>query len=238
MQTTLPSPPRGSFPFIVWCRQRTGSISLFSALLLASEHRAAEMEPFDKDVARDRQFTHVASMSPADRDRALRDICDTPLLIKHCYENLPAEFNRALAGISTRAGYRHIHLYRTNEVARLVSKGIAERHAAWFPCEGTDALYRGSRALPPLNILALKRYHDMCVERYDSLPPLPWGHVATEHLFPHPEAELLRIATFLRLAMRPALLPLMVGELQKHRQNTPSIYRRIPNIDELRRVIA
>jgi hypothetical protein len=119
-----------SFPFIIWTCQRTGGISLFSALSSVSEHPAAENEPFDNDGPRKRQFTDVGRMLPVPgRDKRLREIVDGGWLIKHCYELFPDEFNHALAEISTRAGYRHIHLVRRDEMGRLISKGIAERYS-------------------------------------------------------------------------------------------------------------
>src|SRR5271170_378830 len=98
-------------PWIIWCRQRSGSISLFTAVCSVSEYTPAEIEPFDFGPTGDRQFTNVGKrMGPADRDRSLRQVCDSRLVIKHCYENLSQGFNHALAEISTKAGYRHIHL--------------------------------------------------------------------------------------------------------------------------------
>jgi hypothetical protein len=231
-----------TYPFVIWCRQRTGSISLFAALCSASEHTPAEIEPFDFGPTSDRQFSNVGKRMPwPERDRALRKICDGRLLIKHCYENLSEEFNLALAWISTRAGYRHIHLTRRDEIARLVSKGIAERHGTWGAHDWTRHRFReylvAGRGLPPLDVPMLRRYHEDCERKWRRVGPLLKAlEVAFEDLFgPVKERTLARIALF--LSMPEASANIMAANLG-HGQDTRAIWKLIPNIDELRKVVA
>jgi LPS sulfotransferase NodH len=228
-----------SYPFIIWCRQRTGSTALFYALCAASEHTPAEIEPFDLSPSGDRQLSSVSKrMAPGDRNRALRDICDKGLLIKHCYENLPVEFNHKLAETSTRAGYRHIHLYRRDEVARLISKGIAEQHGTWGAHDGTRVKYEEWKAkgmhLPPLDVPALKRYHDTADEKWKAIGPLLRAHdVEYEELFYTPWAILARLANYINASRALHSISKMVAKLGTG-QNTPAIWNLIPNVEELR----
>jgi hypothetical protein len=230
-----------SFPFIIWCRQRTGSNSLLGALCSVSEHPVAPTEPFDDaGIVEDRQFSDVGKrMNPADRDAALRSICDQKLLIKHCYENLSEEFNLALAEISTRAGYRHIHLRRRDELARLISKGVAEQHGTWLPTEWTaskfDQWKADGRKLPPLDVPALKRYHELSESRWRSLAGMLLSReVASEELFSNPEVVLSGLAD--HLGVPRAKVPTMRKGLGAG-QSTPSIWDLIPNIEELKLAI-
>lgn len=231
-----------SHPWIIWCRQRTGSISLFAALCAASEHAPAESEPFDWVPTGERQFSDIGKrMVAADRDRSLRQICDQPWVIKHCYENLSEEFNHALAEISTRAGYRHIHLVRRNELARLVSKGVAEQYGTWFDCHTTREVFSAhlgaGKEMAPLDIAALKRYHDGCKAKWAAVGPLLRSlDVIAEDLFGHdPVATFSRAAQFLGM---PRFSADTMGRNLGKGQGTRGVWKLIPNIEDLRRAIA
>lgn len=227
-----------SFPFIIWCCQRTGSNSLMDSLCAVSGHMPAPPEPFDTGITEDRHFSHIVKMEPGERDQAIALICSRRFLIRHCYENLPDDFNRALLEIATRAGYRHIHLRRNDEVARLVSKGIAEQHGTWIPSDWTEARYEAwriaGRPLPPLDIEALKQYHERCRSRWMALSGMQHLSVASEDLFSDPERLLSRVAAYLDIPQ--ASVPAMVSNIRGG-QGTPSIWNLIPNIDELRKVV-
>jgi hypothetical protein len=230
-----------SHPWIIWCRQRSGSISLFAAISTASEHPQAEIEPFDFGPIGDRQFTNVGKrMAPEDRDRSLREICDGKLVIKHCYENLSEGFNHALAEISTKAGYRHIHLVRRDELARLVSKGVAEQHGTWGAHEWTRerfaAYVASGKKLPPLDVPMLKSYHDQCEARWRSVGPLLAAfEVVSEEVFANPAPILSRVAVYLGM-------PESCGQTMAAHIGTPhgtrAIWELIPNTAELKGAIA
>jgi hypothetical protein len=227
-----------SHPFLLWCRQRTGSISLFYSMTSVSEHEAAQPEPFDRDIDKDRQFSAIRRMSQWERDRALREICDKGYLIKHCYENLPEDFNHALAEISTRAGYRHVHLRRRDETARLISKGIAEQYATWVPGDWTTARFeeltrRGQ--IQPLDVAALKTYHDVSEARWAALAGLLRAYeVSFEDLFSRPKPTLSRLAAY--IGVPQSSVGTMLSNLGNG-QNTAGIWKLIPNVEELRKVI-
>jgi hypothetical protein len=230
-----------SSPFVIWCCQRTGSNSLMDALCAVSEYKPAPPEPFDTRIAEDRHFAEIRKMPPSARDRALEDMCSRRLLIRHCYENLPDEFNLALCRISTKFGYRHVRLLRRDEIGRLISKGIAEQHGTWIPTEWTAARFAewkaASRMLPPLDVKALKEYHDRCKSRWRTLASMQYLTVMFEDLFVlGPAREVLsRVAIYLDIPQTS--VSTMVVNLGRG-QNTPGIWSLIPNIDELERAIA
>jgi LPS sulfotransferase NodH len=178
-------------------------------------------------------------MPPGERDKALRLICDRRLLIKHCYENLSEDFNHALAEISTRAGYRHIHLFRRDEIARLISKGLAEQHGTWGASEFTRARHAAWLAtgekLPPLDVAALKQYHDLCESRWMAVSGLLRAHdVEFEQLTREPGRVLDRLAVYLRLPS--AFVPGMCRKLGRG-QDSRDVWRLIPNTNKLQAAI-
>lgn len=227
-------------PFVLWCRQRTGSVSLFYAIALPHGGPIAENEPFDCREGRIRQFSVVSSAQPAERDTALRKIADHAWLIKHCYENASDEFNRALAVITTRAGYRHIHLDRRDKVAHLISKAVAERYDAWWANDQTAALYArwlaAGNQLVPLDVQGLKSWLRNAEAKWQRLRiPLAALEIASEDLFRTPGSALLRIGAFLDLP--PCARDRMSKELGRT-QNTRSVWPLIPNVDDLRKALA
>lgn len=178
-------------------------------------------------------------MAPADRDRALREICDRRLVIKHCYENLSADFNHAFAELSTKAGYRHIHLVRRDELARLVSKGVAEQQGTWGAHDWTRErfarLRESGRALPSLDVPMLKRYHEECQAKWSALEPLLRGlQIVSEDLFRDPGPSLRRVAHFLRM---PEHYAVTIAANLGRGHGTQAIWKLIPNIEQLRNAI-
>ena len=131
------------YPFIIWCRQRTASNTLFDILAPLSDRPIAQGEPFDPNGQTPRRYSHVVNM-PNFRQE-LQRICRDGWVIKHVFERLPSNFNQALAAISTQYGYRHIHLDRRDQYARLMSMGIAEATGAWMVSEKTKATLAGIR---------------------------------------------------------------------------------------------
>jgi hypothetical protein len=161
-------------------------------------------------------------------------------MIKHCYENLSAEFNRALAEISTRAGYRHIHLVRRDELARLISKGVAEQHGTWGGHEWTRERYaqyvsRG-QSLPPLDVPMLAGYHRDCLSKWEGVRPLLRSlELRSEDLFTQPISVLSKVGRFLHIP--ESRVEVMARELG-HDHRTRDIWRLLPNIPQLREAIA
>jgi len=97
-----------------------------------SPHRGIQHEPFNQE----RKFGQVTKDWHENRDDkalrdALREICASQVLIKHCVEKVPIELNSALAEIATEAGYRHIFLYRRRPLGRLLSLHFANVSGVW-----------------------------------------------------------------------------------------------------------
>ncbi len=117
--------------------QRTGGTMLTELLMLMSEHRSAEHEPFNWAKTKPRQFWPVTEAWNRTRDPvalagSLDQIFSGGHLLKHCYELLSMGFNEHLMQAATRTSYRQILLLRRDEPARLVSKFIAEAQGTWF----------------------------------------------------------------------------------------------------------
>lgn len=233
-----------SRPFIIWCGQRTSSISIFNALAAVSEHPAAESEPFDGSVEA-RQFDQVAGAAPPKRDRMLAEICGRGWLLKHVFEYLSPEFNRALARIATSAGYRHIRLDRHDVLARLVSLGVAEQLAVWFPCPATDralgAVATGARRIAPLDVAGLVGRQRAYEAQWRALEPRVahvrvWSEDCTSD---RPAVRHGALARLLRHAEIPAeRLADLDAALFRGGQGTARARNRIVNLSELRAALA
>jgi hypothetical protein len=230
-------------PWIIWCQQRTGSIALFNALVKVSDHPAAESEPFDGSIEK-RQFSDVSNSRM--RDASLAKICAEGWLIKHVFDRLPLDFNLALARATTKAGYRHIHLKRRYELARLLSLGLAEQKALWVKCETTEQsiqdILAGKRSLQPLPIDDLIRRSREAGAQWrrieKSLPAL--YTVFTEDIF-RPNivvrrSHITRLLSILGIDFDRAG---GVDEALRYSgQRSWRLAHLVPNIDELRRAVA
>jgi LPS sulfotransferase NodH/SAM-dependent methyltransferase len=147
-----------SQPFIIWTMQRTGGTSLTELLMEMSEHKSADHEPFN----RDRQFGAVTIAWSCSKDekalrRALADILAQRYLIKHTYELRDMALNLALMEEAAHS-YRHVFLYRRDELARLVSKFVAQATGTWFKDYASkvyDRIREGERKLKPLPVAQL-----------------------------------------------------------------------------------
>jgi hypothetical protein len=232
-------------PFIIWCRQRTGSISLYKGLTAAvRDHPAAQLEPFDYDAEGPRQFASAAFHADPGH-AAARVICAEGWLLKHVYEpskrfgecdeQIPVGFHLALAQATSAHGYRHIHLYRRDRLARLVSKGLAEQLGTWFPGGWVDDIFAdiksGRRKIEPLDAERLIRWDREADDLWRHIgPQVSALHIAAEDVFgPHRLDHLQEIADFLGIAS--------VHSIASHLgrgQDSQRVQDFVPNLDELR----
>jgi hypothetical protein len=149
-----------SHPFLIWTMQRSGGTALTDLLMEMSEHRSAEHEPFNWSRNKPRQFWPIVEAWNDSNDlkaltRSLAALFADHFLIKHCYELLAMPFNLHLLEAAAETGYRHVHLLRRDETARLVSKFIAEAQGTWFKDYSSKVfaeVVRGDRGLGPLPI--------------------------------------------------------------------------------------
>ncbi len=159
-----------SRPFIIWTMQRTGGTALAELLMEMSEHRSAEHEPFNWARKSPRQFWPMTEAWNKTRDHvALSGELDAILaqnfLIKHCYELLQMPFNQHLMQATAKTRYRHVHLLRRDETARLTSKFIAESQGTWFRDYARKVFAEvadGQRALPSLPVDDMVKHFRHC----------------------------------------------------------------------------
>ena len=232
-------------PWIIWCRQRTGSVALSEALRGVTGRALAELEAFDGSVEK-RQFSYVPNLGLRAQRRELQKICKDGWCIKHCYDRLPLAFNLELATATNAAGYRHVHLERRNELARLISLGIAENEVTWLAkssltLQAFDEITSGRRKMKPLDVASL-------IER-SKTAEYTWrqieAHLArckniwTEEIVSPNRSQ--RRAVFLELLIHLGLPRNSIAHVEKMMegsgQNTFSLWRFVPNINELRRAL-
>jgi hypothetical protein len=164
-----------SHPFFIWTMQRTGGTSLAELLMEISEHRKADHEPFNWRKS-PRQFAAVAQHFAETHDAAalaasLDDIFGQKFLIKHCYELHP-ELTPHLMRAAARAGYRHVHLLRHNEMSRLLSKFVAEANGTWFKDYSSKVygdILAGRRKLNPLPLKKMVEQFEFCRAQSDAV---------------------------------------------------------------------
>jgi hypothetical protein len=211
--------------FIIWAIARTGSTTLGRAL-------GALNEPLQR---LGENFADVAE---------IESLCATRQSVKHLYEECPDANNIALARAATRHGYRHIHLVRCNEFARLVSRDIATQKEAWTPelaASRFAALKAGDDNLQPLNVNHLLNLHWMAVHRWRAIREQV-GTLLTvrfEDLTavdrPRRHKTLRRLGAYLGLSHEE------LGKLERAMinggQRTHAVWNLAPNIGELRRAL-
>lgn len=118
-------------PFIIWTLQRTGGTNLAQALFTSSGGQGLH-EPFNADrVYADVNKRWSQTQDAAALAKALDEICDTGVRIKHCVEMVAPELNVALARAAQQRGYGHVFLFRRRSVDRLLSLHFAQKTGIW-----------------------------------------------------------------------------------------------------------
>jgi hypothetical protein len=211
--------------FVIWAIARTGSTALGRAL-------GALNEPFQR----------LGESFAGARD--IESLCATRQSIKHLYEECPDASNVALAHAATRYGYRHIHLVRCNEFARLVSRDIATQKEAWTPelaAARFAALKAGNDNLQPLDIGHLLNLHWMAVNRWrtirehvGTLLTVRFEDITAVDRRRRHEA-LRRVSTYLGLSHDE--LGRLESAMTTGDQRTQTVWNLAPNIGELRRAL-
>jgi hypothetical protein len=247
-----------SRPFIIWTMQRTGGTTLTELLMLMSEHRSAEHEPFNWARARPRQFWPITDAWNRTRDPvalagSLDEVFSGGHLLKHCYELLSMGFNEHLMRAAARASYRHILLLRRDEPARLVSKFIAEAQGTWFRDYSRKVfseVAEGQRTLGALPVERMVAHQLHCREATGTvtawLAQLEEGFhtVCYEDLYSG-----IREARTARLHALLAFLEFDEGDIARHAdsieamifdggQGTQSVAPLVPNIAEVLAALA
>ena len=157
--------------------QRSGGTALTDLLMEMSEHRSAEHEPFNWARKSPRQFWPITDAWNKTRDSdalagSLEAIFAQNFLIKHCYELLAMPFNEQLMQAASKTHYRHVHLLRRDEGARLLSKFIAEAQGTWFRDYARQVFAEvadGRRTLEPVPIEAMIAHFRLCRNATDTV---------------------------------------------------------------------
>lgn len=224
-------------PFILWAATRTSSTNL-------AEATGAENEPFHFGPPPNRLNWVYAEWQQHGMVGHLDQVCHMRECFKHLPEWFDDGFNIALAQAATRAGYRHIHLIRLNELDRLVSNDVAGQLDAWWPKEADDRfaeLRSGERHLNPLDVTRLIENARRVRQAWRAVEP----HLApvltlTQEDLTSRDVDirgdaLRRLAGFLGLpgdSLRDLDLSMQFGG-----QKTVRIRDLVPNVGELRQAL-
>jgi hypothetical protein len=226
-----------SYPFIIWTEPRTAGTAFSAALKSVSEYESVEDEPFQYG-ADPKQLASVYENWCLDGSpKELYKILAKRVLIKHIPEAFDDNFNADLARAAEYNNYRHIRLIRCDTFARLMSRGIAEQLDMW----NLKANLRLD-LLKPLDVPHLVADLKLDASRWSSVSAYLTRVlvVRTEDIVSHNRARrhkyLKRVLKFLELP-RDKLANLDLA-LSHSNQDTPRVYSMIPNIDQLRSVLA
>lgn len=213
---------------------------------MVSDRPLAESEPFDGTIET-RQFSHVSLLGTRARRAALRHICDEGWCLKHAYDRLPLAFNLDLAEATNRAGYRHVHLTRRSELARLISLGIAENEVTWLAkssltMQAFDEIRSGKRKMKPLDVKSLVERSREADQMWHEIEPYlaRCKNVWTEEIVSPSRSRRHTVLTELlkHLGIPREQLMTVDRALEGSGQNTFSLWRFVPNINELRRSLS
>ena len=161
-----------SKPFIIWTMRRTGGTSLTDMLMEISEYNTIDHEPFL--LERELGYVTKKFMSlPKDNrskeiEKILGNLFEQKVLIKHCYEILGSDFNKALVdNFALRSDYKHIFLLRKNEVSRMLSLMLAFQTDVWGK-HGSESIYRmihsGEKSLKPFDLKTVEKEEKIAIE--------------------------------------------------------------------------
>ncbi len=248
-------------PFIIWTLQRTGGTNLTQRLTERSGLPGTEHEPFN----RGRIFGHVTEQWAKDKNpdqlrRAMEEICQRGVIIKHCVETVPWEITDALVRASAMGGYRHLFLYRKNALDRLLSLHFAQKTGVWGPNMQRFASLTGAREANPhaspdaagMEVLAeavpvqkMVKHEKSCVQiltrtwhALNALGAKPRA-IAYEDIYRTADAEqpvhiLLPVLRYLGMSGSDAEDRAWVGDVVgKGDQGTRNKYRDFPGVGEL-----
>jgi len=152
-------------PFIIWTFRRTGGTHLAQALFDRALFDDLQHEPFNPDRVYGGVSRHWMEHEDESALRdALTQVCGQKWLMKHCVEMAPQELNRVLSEVSTRAGYRHVFLYRRNPLDRLLSLEFAQRSGAWGKDQVPQARMDDAIFSEPLPVEEMREHEVACRE--------------------------------------------------------------------------
>jgi hypothetical protein len=230
-----------SNPWIIWTVPRTGGTTLSRALKAVSEHKKIEDEPFQYGD-HPKELAHIY-----EHWRKTKEISELTIrlidrcLIKHIPEAFDDEFNIKLAQISSDLNYKHINLKRQDELARLISRDIAQQLDVWQPPKSTEVIndiISGKRQLKPLDVPHLIDNYRLGQHRWHKIKP-HLGKILDitmeDLLYRDRQATITRLIRYLNL---PESAHVRINTLlDDGGQDSGKIWRFLPNIDELKQAL-
>ena len=214
-----------------------------------SEHPVVQHEPFNEE----RVFGHVSKAwrENNDHDRLISNIeaalAPRPL-IKHCYELVAPEVNKALMEISTRMGYRHVVLDRRAEVDRILSLELAKITGVWGKV-GSFKIYEeveaGTRSLGPIDIAEAVAHLRFCQQRradvHAQLKALdePYFEVFFEDVYSDFESGRVKVRKLLKYLeidtkTYRGYAQKLTDALKRQGQNSARVIDLVPNVAQAR----
>jgi hypothetical protein len=219
---------------IIWAATRTSSTNLCLAL-------GAESEPFQAGPPASRLHWAYRAWQKRKTTIPIMNLCASHKSFKHIPEHFDDGFNAEIAKISTRLGYRHLHLVRLNELDRLISNDIAGQLNAWNTNDARAKfaeIKAGTRRLNLLDVPRLVQNSRRVIEAWDAVDAYlaPVLLVTYEELTIRDEVRrshvLNRIDRFLELSMTEAIA--LAEACVAGGQNTAQVRDAVPNVAELR----
>ncbi|HEX8234272.1 MAG TPA: hypothetical protein VF559_13110 [Caulobacteraceae bacterium] len=233
---------------IVWTLRRTGGTTLQRILQLAYQEGRVYAEPFNWDRAFGPYSKRLArGGSAAEFYASLLPELDRPLVIKHCVELMQRKVNAALFSVSLLQEFRHVILYRKDELARMRSLVIAESTGFWGQSRVDaydDYLGKHPQIIKPYDEAKTLRVVDFGIEQLrairTALKELKIGftELRLEELYADgPEAaydtlekELTKLGVSLAGIRRNAVL----GKLQRGEQGSSALLKHVPSAPDFR----
>lgn len=228
---------------MVWTLRRTGGTTLQKILQLAYPEDRVHAEPFNWDRALGRHSKRLAhGGTGAEFYASLQPELEQPLVIKHCVELMQRKVNATLLSVSILEEFKHIVLFRKDELARMRSLVIAESTGFWGQSR-VDAYDEYLDGHPGI----IKRYDDAKTRRVidfgieqlravrTTLKELKVGFTefrledlyaaGTEAAYDTLERELGRLGVDLTAVKRGAVL----GKLERGEQKSSVLLKHVPN---------
>ncbi len=225
------------YPLVIWAATRTGSTNLCATL-------GAENEPFQAGPPPSRLAWAYDAWRASGDIRAIEELVSQRTSFKHLPEEFDDGFNVVIAQSAVRNGYRHVHLVRLNELARLISLDVAGQLNAWWPHDAAERfaeLQRGDRRLNPLDVERLIAVSETAHRSWSAVSPhlnvvleVTLEALTTKHREKR-YTVLGRLASFLELS-RVRLMELDAAMFHGG-QDTGQIRDLIPNVSELREAL-
>ena len=235
--------PSAQPKLIVWTLRRTGGTTLQRILGLAYPEGRVFAEPFNWDRAFGQESRRFAqSGTPAEFYQSMLPHFEQPLAIKHCVELMQRKVNAAIVSTSVLQEFKHVLLYRRNELNRIRSLVIAESTGFWGQSrvDAYDEYLQTKPGMPrPVDYRRTMKIVDFGIEQLRAVRTvllelgLPLVELRLEDLYldgPDRAFEILETElTGIGLDLRGIRTKAALNRLEKGKQNSSKLMRWVPN---------